>query len=212
MQKLIEFIAKKISLKLCQSDGNEENYDYYEYALIGYLCFIKYCITAILFSILLGYFPYILIIIPCLLNIRSQSGGSHAKTPFWCYVTTTVMYIIIGLSAYLNKYFIILFLISLIGFTSLEHIPKYTRTAIQHPEEKQRFFQLNYVVRLLVVFILNILSIILFLNGRNFNMFNFYIDFSKISCVLSSCVIINRFSLSDLCFKILDLTGKDIEQ
>ena len=55
MQKLIEFIAKKISLKLCKSDENEENYDYYEYALIGYLCFIKYCITAIIFSLTWGF-------------------------------------------------------------------------------------------------------------------------------------------------------------
>ena len=212
MQKLIEFIAKKISLKLCKSDGNEENYDYYEYALIGYLCFIKYCITAIIFSLFLGYFPYVFIIIPCLLNIRSQSGGSHAKTSFWCYFTTTVVYVLIGLSTYLNKYFLILFFISFVGFTGLEHIPKYTKTAIQHTEEKQRFFQLNYVVRLFIVFILNILSIILFFNNYNFNIFDYYIDFSKISCVLSSCVIINRFSLSDLCFKILDLTGKDIEQ
>ena len=93
----------------------------------------------------------------------------------------------------------------------MEHIPKYTKTAIQHTEEKQRFFQLNYVVRLFIVFILNILSIILFFNNYNFNIFDYYIDFSKISCALSSCVIINRFSLSDLCFKILDLTGKDIE-
>lgn len=212
MQKIIELLAKKISLILCKSDGNEDNYDYYEYALIGYLCFIKYCITAIIFAYILGYFPYIFIIIPCLLNIRSQSGGSHAKTPFWCYFTTTVIYILIGLSTYLNQYYIILFLLSFIGFTGLEYIPKYTRTAIQHNEEKQRFFQLNYIVRLFVVFILNILSIVLYINNKNFNILSFYIDFSKISCVLSSCVLLNRFSLSDLCFKILDLTGKDIEQ
>lgn len=212
MQKLIEFVAKKISLKLCESDQNKENYDYYEYALIGYLCFIKYCITAIIFSFLLGYFPYIFIIIPCLLGIRSQSGGSHAKTPFWCFLTTTIVYIAIGLSTYLNKYFLILFLLSFISFTGLEYIPKYTRTAIQHSEEKQRFFQLNYVVRLFVVFILNILCIILFFNKYNFTVFDFYIDFSKISCVLSSCALMNRFSLSDLSFKLLDFTGKDIEQ
>ena len=49
------------------------------------------------------------------------------------------------------------------------------------------------------------------MQGYNFEINNIIIDFSKISCVLSFCIIVNRFSLSNLCFALLDKTGKDIE-
>lgn len=212
MFKLIELIAQKISNKLCKSDGNEEYYDYYEYALIGEISFIVYSIIAIIISYFLGYFPYLFIAIPCFLGIRSPSGGSHAKTAFWCFTATNIVFILIGLSTYLNKFYIILFLLSFVTFTGLEHIPKYTRTAIRHNEEKQKFFQLSYVVRLFIIFMLNILAIVLYINNYNFTIFGLDINFAKISCVISSSALINRFMLSDLCFKILDLTGKDIEQ
>ena len=45
-------------------------------------------------------------------------------------------YVIIGLSVYLNKYYLILFILSLFGFTGLNQVPKYTETATQHSEEK----------------------------------------------------------------------------
>ena len=212
MFKLINFLSNKLSLLLCKTDENEDNFDYYDYYLVGLFSFILYCFVAMVFAYFIGYFPYIFIIIPCLLNIRSQSGGSHAKTQFWCFTVTTLIYIIIGLSTYLNKYYLLLFLLSFVCFTKLDEVPKYTKTATQHTEDKQKFFQLNYIVRLFIVFILNILSIVLYLEGFNFNILNFEIDFSKISCCLSTCVIINRFTLSDLCFNILDKTGKDIEQ
>lgn len=52
-------------------------------------------------------------------------------------------------------------------------------------------------------------SAILFMQGYNFEINNIVIDFSKISCALSFCTMVNRFSLSDLCFALLDKTGKD---
>lgn len=211
MFKFIKFLANRLSLFLCKTDNSKENYDYYEYAIIGYLSFSFYCIVAIILSILLKYFPYIFIIIPCLLSLRSQSGGSHAKTPFWCFIATTMAYLIIGLSTYLNKYYLIIFFISFIGFSGIKDIPKYTKTATQHSEEKQKFFQLNYVIRLNMVFLINIMSIILFMQGYIFEINNIVIDFSKISCALSFCIMVNRFSLSDLCFALLDKTGKDTE-
>lgn len=209
MQKIIEKIAHKISLFLCKYDGNIENFDYYEYAITGIEFFIIYCVIAIFFSLLLGYFPYIFVIIPCLLCLRSQSGGAHAKTTFWCCITTSIVYVIIGLSVYLNKYYLILFILSLFGFTGLNQVPKYTETATQHSEEKQRFFQISYIVRLFVVFILNLLTIILYLDNYDFCLFNKNIDFSKVSCCLSASVLMNRFSLSNLCFAILNKTGKN---
>lgn len=212
MFKLIDYLVKKISLKLCKTDGSRENYDYYAYTIEGLFCFCFYCFIAIIISFFLGYFPYIILAIFCFLFLRSQAGGSHAKTRSWCCFSTNLVYVLIGLSTYLNKYFILLFLLSFLAFSGLEQIPKYTRTATQHPEEKQRFFQLNYLSRLFTVFILNVLLIIIHLNNYNFNILGFYLNFSKLSCVISTAVIINRFMLSDLCFKILDLTGKDIEQ
>ena len=212
MFKLIEVIAKKISKKLCQSDGNNEYYDYYEYSLIGYVSFIIYSLFVVAISILLGYFPYLFIAMFSFLSVRSPSGGSHAKNALWCFISTNLVFALIGLSTYLNKYFLILFLISFIVFSGLEHIPKYTKTATQHSEEKQKFFQLSYVLRLFIIFILNILCIVLYLNHYDLIIFGFAIDFSKISCVISASAIMNKFMLSDLCFKILDLTGKDIEQ
>ena len=211
MFKIVDFLVKKISLKLCKTDKDDENYDYYAYALEGVFCFCLYCIISIIFSFVFGYYPYILFIIFCFLFIRSQAGGSHAKTRNWCCFSTNLVYICIGLSTYLNKYFLILFLLSFMAFSDLKNIPKYTKSATQHSEEKQRYFQLNYLARLFILFILNILCIILYLNNYNFEVFNICLDFSKISCAISSAIIVNKFMLSDLCFKILDLTGKDIE-
>lgn len=212
MFKLIEIIAQKISKKLCQSDGNNEYYDYYEYSLIGYISFIIYSLFVVAISILLGYFPYLFIAMFSFLSIRSPSGGSHAKNALWCFISTNIVFILIGSSTYLNKYFLILFLFSFIVFSGLEYIPKYTKTATQHSEEKQRYFQLSYVSRLFIIFILNVLSIVLYLNCYDLTILGISIDFSKVSCVISTSAIMNRFMLSDLCFKLLDLTGKDIEQ
>lgn len=212
MFKLIEIIAQKISKKLCQSDGDNEYYDYYEYSLIGYISFIIYSLFVVAISILLGYFPYLFIAMFSFLSIRSPSGGSHAKNALWCFISTNIVFILIGSSTYLNKYFLILFLFSFIVFSGLEYIPKYTKTATQHSEEKQRYFQLSYVSRLFIIFILNVLSIVLYLNCYDLTILGINIDFSKVSCVISTSAIMNRFMLSDLCFKLLDLTGKDIEQ
>lgn len=212
MFKLIEIISRKISKKLCESDGNEEYYDYYEYSLIGNISFIVYSFFVIIISLILGYFPYLFIAMFSFLSIRSPSGGSHAKSALWCFISTNIIFILIGLSIYINKYFLILFVLSFIVFSGLEYIPKYTKTATQHSIEKQRYFQVSYLSRLFIIFLLNILSIILYFNNYNFQIFGFYIDFSKISCVISSSALMNRFMLSDLCFKLLDLTGKDIEQ
>ena len=212
MFKIVDYLVKKISLKLCKSDKNDDNYDYYAYTLEGMFCFCIYCLISLFMSFVLGYFPYVLMAIFVFLFLRSQAGGSHAKTRNWCCFSTNLVYILIGLSTYLNKYFLILFLLSFVVFTGLKYIPKYTKTAIQHSEEKQRYFQLSYLSRLVVVFILNILCITLHLSDYSLEVFNIDIDLSKISCVISTSGIINRFMLSDLCFKLLDLTGKDIEQ
>lgn len=212
MFKLVDYLTKKLSLKLCKTDKTNENYDYYAYTLEGIFCFCIYCIISITVSFILGYYPYIIFAIFCFLFLRSQAGGSHAKTREWCCFSTNLVYILIGISTYLNKYFLILFFLSFIAFTGLEYIPKYTKTATQHPIEKQRYFQLNYLSRLFIIFILNILFIILYFNNYNFQVLGIYIDFSKISCIVSSSAIMNRFMLTDLCFKLLDLTGRDIEQ
>lgn len=212
MFKFVNFVVNKLSLFLCKKEGNKENYDYYAYSIEGIVCFLIYCLISIIFSLIFGYHHYVILSIFFFLFLRSQAGGSHAKTRQWCCFFTNLVYILIGISTYLNKYFLILFLISFIGFSNLKDIPKYTKTATQHTEEKQRYFQINYISRLLVVFILNILSIILFLNNYNFYFKEFYIDFSKISCVISVSVILNRFMLSNLCFNLMELTGKNIEQ
>lgn len=212
MFKLIEIIAQKISKKLCESDGSDEYFDYYEYSLVGNISFVVYVTVALFVSYLLNYMPYLIIALPCFLGIRSPSGGSHAKSAGWCFIATNIVLMLIGLSSYLNSFYLILFAMSFVVFTGLDNIPKYTKTATQHTEEKQRFFQLSYVVRLFIIFIINVMCIVFYLNGFQVNIFGLGLNLTKISCVISASAIMNRFMLSDLCFKILDLTGKDIEQ
>lgn len=196
IEKLSHYIAKKIS----NTDTDNENYDYYQYSIHGLLSFGLYFIIAVILSFIFGYFPYILLIIPILLNVRSQCGGSHALSSFWCMVATSFWYFVIGMSTiHLNAFYILLFILSFVAWTGLSEIPKYTKTATRHREERQKEFKKKYITRLSLVFIANGIFILLTLMN--------VVDLSKFSTLLSMAVLVNRFSLSNWSFKLFEWLG-----
>lgn len=204
MFKLIEKLSAFIAQKISDTDENNDNFDYYEYSIHGYISFFLYCSIAIILSLLFGYFTYVFLIIFVLLNIRSQSGGSHALSNKYCLLATSFWYLVIGLSVqYLSNLYFLFFLLSLIAFTGLKEVPKYTNTAKHHSTENQKKFKKKYIIRISLVAIVNLVFIIFAHCDINVPIF----EFSKLSMVLSMCYIVNRFSLSNLSFVIFEKLG-----
>lgn len=196
IEKLSYWVTDKIS------KPDDEDKDYYQYAIHGILSFIVSSSFAVLLSIVFGYSFYIILIVPSVLFVRSKSGGSHANTARICFLWTNLMYLIIGLVSFYSWHlfhysFIILFMLAICyGLTGLDDVPRYTKSATRHCDEKQMLFKRQYICRLIFFYVLiTICSAITIYKVYNL---------SIISNILSMSIVVNRFSLSDTSFRILE--------
>lgn len=193
--KLSYWITDKIS------SSDDEDKDYYQYAIHGILSFLFSTSFAIVLSVIFNYSYYLILIIPSVLFLRSKSGGSHANTPQICFLWTNLMYFIIGIISLYSSYLfdsscIVLFIVSLCyGLTGLKQVPRYTLTATRHSDKKQKTFKKQYIIRLMLFYILIFIGLLV----TNISKYNF----SIISNILSMSIIVNRFSLSNSSFWIL---------
>ena len=84
-----------MSVTLCNSLGNLEEQELYEYAIYIFLSSLLHCITILLIGYfynlliesILFYFSFVL--------IRKFAGGYHARTHIRCYVSSTISAIVI---------------------------------------------------------------------------------------------------------------------
>lgn len=197
MFKLIEKLSAYIADKLAKTDSDYENFDYYEYALIGIFSFILYTIIATILSLLLGYFPHVYLGICFLVNIRKYCGGFHMDTSLGCCIVTSFSYILVCYpSILLNQYYIIGFIFSLISLHGLNQIPRYTSKATKHQDYKQKQIKKKYILMLSLYLICNLILVIITYYTKY--------DFSRISIMISCSLLINKFSLSNFAFKLFD--------
>lgn len=183
-------------------DGTELEKDKCKYSLYGIFSFIVSSAFALFLSFIFGYLYYLPFIILIISSLRSFSAGSHAKTPRICFLWTNLNYLAVGLSIlYLKEYYILYFILSLWCFTKLDEIPKYTITAARHNVKRQKAFKKEYIIRIsLLIFINFCLDKFL----QNDIQYIWLLDLKRINILISGCLLVNRFSLSDVSFWILE--------
>ena len=183
------------------SSPDDEDKDYYQYAIHGILSFVFSTSFAIILSIIFNYTLCLIVIIPSVLFLRSKSGGSHANTPQVCFLWTNLMYWIIGTISLYSSYlfdFSCLILLTLsicYGLTGLKQVPRYTLTATKHSDRKQLLFKRQFIFRLILFYAISIVCLLITHYSN--------CDLSVISNILSMGIIVNRFSLSNASFWIL---------
>ena len=198
----IEKLSKYISKKVADVDGCLCNIEHYEYSISAILHAIFYFIVSTLIAIPWGYWPFIIPIMILTVNLRSLCGGAHAyENPYICMSSTILSHILIGLSiVYLHSFYIIFFISSLLIFTGLSEIPKYTRKALEeeliHTEERQKEMRISYIKCISGITIANFIMVAL-------SVFEIY-DFSDIIVMMCSCLLFVRFMLTKFAFRIYE--------
>ena len=221
MFKIIKRFTSWWSRKLCETDENNEEFDYYQYALEGYCCFLLYFIISLIISLFFGYCWYLPFIVFCLLFVREKCGGYHQEKNIYCLINSCLFYFLVGIvSFYLKNLYLIFFFFSFCLFLGLQKIPRYSSMAIKnglvHPLELQKDFRKTYIIRIIVMTIVNFIFILLdvflddFLPNLSNDNFLFLVDFKNLSMIISCSFLVNKFSLSDFAYKIADkLAGED---
>lgn len=190
---------KELSYKITDLIVSKEDKDYYfcQYSIKGFLHATLYWIISLILGLMFGYIIYVPFGILLLIEIRKFCGGIHGKTDMQCLILSVFFFNIVSSSSILLCYYYVLFFVlSLCSLTGLNSIPKYTSTATRHKIERQRTIKRNYILMLLGYIFVNLIMVILTYFG--------VIDLSKFSIMISIALIINRFSLSDFAFWLID--------
>lgn len=195
-----EVLSDIITQKIIKVNKDDDDFDLVNYAVYGILSFIFSAIILILVS-LIGYFPYIILLIVITISLDSMSGVYHAKTHKGCLFYTQCMYLFCGLNImFMHRFYLLYLMFSLlIAFFNLDC--HYMENAPQHSYKKQKLFKRKYIARLIIICIINIiLSWLIYFRVSNIDL----VVLQKLSILLSVSIIVNKFSITQYSKKILD--------
>lgn len=194
MFQLIEKLSKKLANRI---DGTQLEKDKCEFVIYSRLSFIFTIVPALIIAIVLNYWQFLLPIVLLILWLRKASGGSHAQSPFVCWIFSNIFYAFVGIcTIYLYEFsYIFIVLSTILILTGLNDVPKYALDAPHHRQVKQDAFRKKYIIRVSALLLVELILIIIII----FNIFTFPI-LRMILMLISCCMLVNRFSLTNFSF------------
>lgn len=91
---MIKLISDKVACFLCKNEGQNDNFDLYEYAVYVILSSAFHIATIIALGLCFNLLAESLVFYFSFIAIRKFAGGYHAKTPTRCYLFSVISSII----------------------------------------------------------------------------------------------------------------------